>query len=257
MPRQTRKKSSTNIYHVVVRGVNRQTMFEEAKDYIKYLDMLLYYKEKYKFKLFAYCLMSNHVHLVLQTADSPISSIFQGLNTRYAIWYNMKYQRCGHLQQERYYSEPIESEKYLLTAIRYVHRNPCKANLETSPGISYKWSSIYEYIDNSNNLIDNPFIYSIISQDKFIEFNNVNANDKCIDIDNLSKRIPDDVAKDILFSISKCKATVEFQNLDLLSRDKYLHEAINQGLSIRQLSRLTGVSTGVIQKVLQNQRDNL
>ena len=250
MPRKARKKSSTQIYHVVIRGMDHQTLFEEVKDYIKYLDILAFYKQECVFNLYAYCLMSNHVHIILQTCDIPLDTIFRKINTNYAIWFNMKYQRCGHLQQERFYSEPIEDQAYFLTAIRYIHRNPCKAGLESSPGMSYQWSSIHAYLNSNSDFIDIDFVYKIMSPLDFLDFNNVNSNDTCLDIDQPRKGIPDDVARDIIFSISNCRTSTEFKNLSLLDRRKYLKSAISKGISIRQLNRLTGISLGTIQRTI-------
>lgn len=251
MPRKARKMSSTHIHHVVIRGIDHQTLFEEVKDYLKYLDILAFYKEECNFNLYAYCLMSNHVHLILRTNDIPLDIIFRKINTRYAVWFNMKYQRCGHLQQDRFYSEPIDNISYFLTAIRYIHRNPCKAGLEISPGMSYQWSSIYAYLNNNSNLIDIDYVYKIISPYDFLNYNAVNANDTCLDIDQSPKRLPDDVAKDIIYSISNCKTSTDFKNLNLLDRNKYLKLAKNKGISIRQLNRLTGISIGVIQRAIK------
>lgn len=251
MPRKARKLSNTKIYHVVIRGMDHQTLFEETKDYIKYLDLLAFYKEECKFDLYAYCLMSNHVHLILRTNDTPLDTIFRKINTHYAGWFNMKYHRCGHLQQDRFYSEPINDNLYFLTAIRYVHRNPFKAGIETSPGASYKWSSIYAYLNNDSNLVDIDYVYKLISPHNFLNYNNVNTDDTCLDIDQTPKRLPDDVAKDILFLISNCKTSTEFKELSLSDRNKYLKSAINKGISIRQLNRLTGISIGIIQRAIK------
>ena len=251
MPRKARKKSQTRIYHVVIRGMDHQTIFEETKDYKKYMDLLSYYKEDCQFDLYAYCLMSNHVHLILRTNELSLDAIFRRINTSYAIWYNMKYQRCGHLQQGRFYSEPIDDEAYFLTAIRYVHRNPCKAGLEALPGTTYQWSSIYEYYTNHSELIDIDFVYKMISPQDFMEFHNVNTKDTCLDIDQIRKRLPDDVAGDIVESISGCRTSQDFQKLSLIDRKKYLKSAIREGLSIRQLNRLTGISIGTIQRTIK------
>ena len=98
MARQARKLSSTLTYHVIVRGADRQLLFEETKDYLKFLDFLQLYKEKYEFEIFAYCLMSNHVHLLLRHPETvTLERIFRSLNSSYASWFNQKYQRTGFL----------------------------------------------------------------------------------------------------------------------------------------------------------------
>lgn len=134
MPRHSRTKSGTRIYHVVIKGADRQLLFEETKDYMKYLEILEYYKQECNFEIFAYCLMSNHIHLLIRhSIDCSLQTIFRRLNTTYAIWFNMKYNRTGFVQNDRFFSEPVEDEKYLLTVVKYIHFNPTKAGLEQAP----------------------------------------------------------------------------------------------------------------------------
>ena len=90
MPRNSRRKSGTLTYHVVIKGADRQLLFEEAKDYEKYLEIIDYYKQECQFELFAYCLMSNHVHLLIRhSPEFPLETIFRRINTAYAVWFNM------------------------------------------------------------------------------------------------------------------------------------------------------------------------
>ena len=88
MPRSERLISSTGIYHILARGIGQQRIFEQAEDYLQFLDFLLDTKQKSGFTLFAYCLMGNHIHLLLKEGPESISQVFQRLGTRYAQWYN-------------------------------------------------------------------------------------------------------------------------------------------------------------------------
>ena len=101
MPRTERKKSRTGIYHLVARGIGKGLLFEQDEDYQQFLDFLLATKERSSFTLFAYCLLGNHFHLLLREGTEPISHIFRRLGTRYAQWFNHKYERSGHLFQNR------------------------------------------------------------------------------------------------------------------------------------------------------------
>ena len=127
MPRKARELSRTNIYHVMLRGINRQTIFEDNEDMNCFLTEVRRCKDISDFKLYAFCLMSNHVHLLLETDQEPLDMIFRRLGSRYAGWYNRKYGRVGHLFQDRYRSEKVETEQYFLTALRYILQNPMKA----------------------------------------------------------------------------------------------------------------------------------
>ena len=131
MPRASRVKSESGIYHIMLRGINQQVIFEQSEDYEKFTEMLNKYKAISGYKVFAYCLMSNHIHLVIKEEKESIDQIIKRIAGSYVYWYNWKYYRKGHLFQDRFRSEPIEDEKYLLTVIRYIHRNPVSAWIKT------------------------------------------------------------------------------------------------------------------------------
>ncbi len=108
-------------------------MFEDDEDYIKYLDVLRECKEISGYKLYGYCLMGNHLHLLLKTGKEDLEQIFKRIGARYVYWYNFKYGRSGHLFQDRYKSEPVETDSYIVTVLRYIHQNPVKAGICSDP----------------------------------------------------------------------------------------------------------------------------
>src|SRR5699024_6218007 len=124
MVRKPRRKSQTGIYHIMLRGINRQTIFEDDEDRIRLLSTIKRYKEKSNFKLYGYCLMNNHIHLLMQEVDETISQTIKRVSASYVYWYNNKYSRCGHLFQERFKSENVETANYFITVLRYIHQNP-------------------------------------------------------------------------------------------------------------------------------------
>nr|WP_311774044.1 transposase [Metabacillus sp. KUDC1714] len=113
----------------MLRGINRQTIFEDDEDKIKFLVTLKKYKEISKFQLYSYCLMDNHIHLLLKESGETISESIKRISSSYVYWYNNKYERCGLLFQERFKSENVENILYFLTVLRYIHQNPLKAGL--------------------------------------------------------------------------------------------------------------------------------
>lgn len=240
--RKKRCMSSTGIYHVVIKGLNQQLMFEEEQDYRMYLKLLVAAKAKCHFVLYAYCIMSNHIHLVLQTEDEPLDAIFRKINTAYAMWFNEKYDRSGHLQQNRYYSEPIETEDYFINAVRYVHRNPYKAGLEVAPGDSYKWNSIHEYSSDKNLLIDRDKLQQLLPGVDFWNAMNEEVYQTFLDYDHATKRFDDTYAKEIMFQESGCTNVTEFQKLDEKKKEYAFERFYFRGMSIKQIVRLTGAS---------------
>lgn len=251
MPRQKRRKSSLQMYHVIIRGADHQLFFQEPKDYKKYLDLLDYFKSECQFKIYAYCLMSNHVHLLIHSPLTPLETIFRRLNTSYAGWYNLKYQRTGYLQNGRYGSEPIEDTSYLLAVVRYIHNNPKNAGIEIFAGESYPWNSIFDYRSAKSSLTDTDFLFALLGgKENFDEFQGIEDSTKCLDICKMKKRIPDDVARDKIFELCNCHTTIEFQKLSTKEQKQYLLLLHKEGISIRQLNRLTGISRGTIERIV-------
>ena len=114
MPRSARKKSSSGIYHVILRGINKQRIFEDDEDNLYFLEKLKTYKDISGYELYAYCLMSNHLHLLIKEGGDSLSIAFRRIGASFVYWYNRKYSRSGHLFQDRFKSEPVETDEYFL-----------------------------------------------------------------------------------------------------------------------------------------------
>ena len=124
MGRQARQYSQSGLYHIVFRGMNRHNIFEEEKDFIKIKDIIKSLKKEMQFEIYAFCLMTNHVHILLKENNiGDISVILKRLLTRYAGWYNRRYTRSGALIANRYKSQTIEKDEYLISLVRYIHQN--------------------------------------------------------------------------------------------------------------------------------------
>jgi REP element-mobilizing transposase RayT len=154
MARKPRIEYEGGLYHVTTRGNQRQKIFRDRGDFVKYLGILTHYKTRYDFYLYAYVLMNNHVHLLMETQKSPLSKILQGINQRYTMYFNWKYGTTGHLFQGRYKAFICDRDDYLLSLIKYIHLNPVRAQISKAPG-EYRWSSHRSYIGrDEHGLVD-------------------------------------------------------------------------------------------------------
>jgi putative transposase len=252
MPRGARRKSSSGIYHVVLRGINKQRIFEDNQDYRKFLEITKINKDKSGYIVYAYCLMNNHIHLLIKEGTESLGNTFRRIGASFVYWYNWKYSRCGHLFQDRYKSEPVETDSYFLTVLRYIHQNPIKAR--SVKGIErYPWSSYQEYITKPE-ICDTKFALKLFSKnyqealELWQRFNQAENNDQCLEYDD-GTRMNDEEARELIQKIVGVKIPTEIQRYEKQKRNLTIKKLKDQSLPTRQLARLTGISYGVIRGI--------
>lgn len=145
MARLPRISAQQYFYHVFSRGNNRETVFFESSDYERFLQNLDRYRPEFGFRLYAYCLMPNHFHLLLRPGKVELSKVMQTLMTAYSMYVNKKHDRVGHVFQGRFKSIIVEKDIYLLELMRYIHLNPVRAGL-VGRVEEYPWSSYLKYM---------------------------------------------------------------------------------------------------------------
>ena len=154
MARKLRLEYEGAIYHVTMRGVDRRRLFEDDEDRRRFLSRLGDGAEEHGVRVYLFCLMSNHVHLVVETPLANLSAFMHGLQTGYTVYFNLRHRRVGHLMQGRFGAEPVEGGEYLLKLSRYVHLNPVfvggmrkRPVEERRAGLrAYRWSSYRGYV---------------------------------------------------------------------------------------------------------------
>ena len=144
MARKPRLHYEGALYHVMVRGNNRSYIFRNEDNKKTYKKIIAKYKKRYRFKLYAYCIMDNHAHLLIEVADIPLSKIMQGIQQVFTQYYNRRNNTTGHVFEQRYKCLLCDKDAYLLSLIRYIHQNPIRSKLTES--LKYLWSSHREYI---------------------------------------------------------------------------------------------------------------
>jgi REP element-mobilizing transposase RayT len=237
----------------MIRGINQQDIFTDDEDDEKFLVILDHYRQKIEFELYAYCLMGNHVHLLLKEGKESLSNTIRRIGTSYVYYYNWQYDRKGHLFQDRYKSEPVEDDAYFLSVLRYIHQNPLKAGLTTDI-TSYPWSSYKEYI-HKQKIVQVDFALSLFDQDKnraierFEKFNYGINQDQCLDITEQKKTLSDKMVRKLVLD----KYAVELALLHNESKKNQLeiikYLKAQEGISMRQLSRLTGLTLNRIFRI--------
>ncbi|WP_353892798.1 transposase [Proteinivorax hydrogeniformans] len=165
MARKPRVEYPGALYHVMCRGNNGETIFSKDVDKSYYIALISKYKKRYSFNLYAYCIMDNHAHMLIETGNTRLSKIMQGIQQSYTQWFNKRYNRTGHVFQQRYKALLCDRDSYLLQLIKYIHYNPVKANLKE--GFNYKWSSHRDYLKlNKASIVDVLFILEILGGNK-------------------------------------------------------------------------------------------
>lgn len=165
MARKSRIHYPSAVYHVILRGNAGNPVFFDDKDRYRFYLILQYAVEKFGCRIHAFCLMNNHIHLVIQVADIPLSRIMQNVSLRFTKWINYSQSRTGHLFQGRYKALLIDAETYLLELVRYVHLNPVRAGI-VSTAAEYPWSGHRGYLGMELiPWLTSDYVLSVFSQD--------------------------------------------------------------------------------------------
>jgi len=165
MPRAAREKSPDSIFHIMSRSISELDLFRDREDKKKYLSIFKRYKETFAIKIYAYCLMDNHSHLIIDANGADISKVIHGVNLRYARYYNKKYNRHGHLFQGRFRSKVIDSNGYFYRLSAYIHNNPYSIEQYKNGVEKYEFSSLGVYLGmraDKFNLIEKGYLLCIL-----------------------------------------------------------------------------------------------
>lgn len=261
MSRKPRIKSTTGIYHVMLRGLNGQELFHKEDDYLFFQKRLLQLSHPKDAGgepmeplcyIYAYCLMTNHVHLMLRTAGKDLSEVVKSLAVSYARYYNHVFSRRGYLFQDRFRSEPVEDFNYLITLFRYIHQNPIKAGLVNDVD-AYRWSSWQEYSSASGYtppICEKSFILDQVDLGQILALvkQPLDGTD-CFKLEENNHPSDDDV-RQMLSEELKGGLTLEsMTDLQKNERNELLLSVLQKGAGMRQLARITGVGFKIIQKL--------
>lgn len=251
MPREARKISYSGFYHVMIRGVNKEIIFKDDRDRRNFLHLLKYYKIKLNCMIHAYCLMDNHVHILIEDNNNKLGELMRNVTSVYAGEFNKKYRRIGHLFQERFKSQNVENDYYLLRLVRYIHRNPEKAGICNTE--DYIWSS-YKEILYGERIVERKFILKKYDKDinkaiRMFSENLLNDKEDCIDNVYFKNKITTEDKKEFIKYIIK----IEDIGIIKTKTKKEIREIIKKiketkKLTASDISEITGISKNIIYK---------
>ena len=241
-----RKRSESNIYHVFSRGSGRQIIFEDDEDRLSFLRILENRMRDCPCRVFAYCLMDNHYHLVMGIEFKSLSRFMHGLNWKYARYYNERHESSGHLFESRFCSQAVDDDEYFLQAIRYVHRNPVEARLCRS--CEYPWSSYADYLESSGLTSTGKVLDMFGSRDAFEAFHRHSGKESFVDDSVPIGRIDAETAlKRARQALGETRLQ-ELKSLNKPERDEYLALLRSKGISTSQIARMTGISRPTVSR---------
>ena len=263
MARKLRLASDSGIYHVILRGVNRQDIFESENDYLKFLSLM----ERLAFPvdetgrrippllvIYAYCLMPNHVHLLVKEQECGVSDAIKWISGTYAGYFNVKYEHVGHLFQDRFRSEAVNDWEYFLTLMRYIHQNPLAGGLVNDVR-HYRWSSWLEYDPDMVCYVPVCYTNALLSRISFDELKGLvdtplPKTQRIMDFDSDSgRRVSDDRVREYIKAEFGIADVSTIQHLEKTQRNEIVKKLLEFCGNIMQISRVTGISRGVITRL--------
>lgn len=249
MPHTAREVSTSGYYHVVPKGIADQILFEDDSDRALYIELLRKAKAQTGLILHAYCLMSNHTHLIVEDSSGCLSAAMKYLHERYAMKFAEQTGRVGGIFRKPYWSEPIKTDNHLLCAVRYVHANPAAAGL--CPASAYAWSSARDYLGRKG-IADTATVLAMLGgREGFIEWSKAsNATAVPFPGSRLKNHLTDEEAARVFKDALGFDATT-LNRLKPEERMVPIATAVTRGISIRQLSRVSGLGTSSIQRAIE------
>ena len=261
MPRLRRQISNSKIYHVIVKGIDDQDVFYEDQDRRYFLNQILKLRKEINYDIYSYCLMTNHIHIVVKIEEKFLSKLMQRLMIRYVYYFNSKYERTGPLVQNRFKSKCVENQKYFLEVCRYIHRNPEKALMAKTQ--NYKWSSYHEYV-GQEKIINKKVLLHYFDNDvsEFVKYTtNVDTEDiedvyNYAEYEIINRLLDEDLIKIIMmrFGIADINDVVRFfktkSKRELIEDLKAIKKV--KGARKTQVARVLRINRKIVNKIWES-----
>ncbi len=246
MPRKPRVEDA-GLHHIINRGVARGDIFLKPKDFEEFLQNIQIAKDRYNFIVHSLCLMNNHYHLLIETKHDNLSLIMRQINSKYAQYFNRKYNRIGPLWQGRFKSWFVYSDEYLYILLRYIEQNPIKVAITRSIG-EYRWATSRLILsDNYLAIFDKSLLFN---KDLFLTLNNKLSNNDYELFDKFQKTTYKEENQKIV-RLKQKSLTNHFGNyLNLKERNQAVFEAIKDGYKQSEIGRYLGLSSAGVSYIV-------
>lgn len=244
MARIRKENINTSFFHIMVQGINKEYIFNSNENINKYMKIMKETKEKTDIMILAYCIMSNHAHILIHEQNiENITKYMHRVNLLYAKYYNKKNNRVGYVFRDRYKTQPIYSEKHLFTSVRYIHNNPVKANI-CEKANEYKYSSCYHNIFYTDTELERN-----IKKNMYNEPINLQEEEKFVLMENEQnqEQTCHEIIKDIMLKNSLTKENL-CQNEKVMGDiiRKLRHE---ENISYRMMEKILGINRKKLRKM--------
>lgn len=256
MPRMARKNLENGFFHIMVQGIKKEKVFYKGEYREKYIELMKFFKEKQKVEIISYCVMNNHVHIIIYTEDvNELTMYMQKLNTTYAIHYNKAENRVGYVFRNRFESKQIYNQDYLTKCIKYVHMNPVKAGITKTEG-EYKYSSYNDYI-NKKGIVTDELLEKIFSSkyNYLKEFFKIEYDEELFEELEKEELTEEKIKEQVNQFIKKEEITLEE-----LKTDKRLIKKLYNTMKLKptkaKLGECIGLSRTRISKILNDYKEN-
>lgn len=258
MARKPRQESSAQYYHVMVRGINRDFFFKRDSEKQLFLELVKEQREDKLLELAAWCIMDNHVHMIVKAGIASMSKAIKIISVKFAARYNKAYERTGPVFGDRYRSESIEDDTYLLGVLRYIHLNPVKAGMTVSPS-QYQWSSYGEYVNRAKHISQEQrvFILGMFggNQERFVDFHARPDDTEYLEIPEDREKYRRELALSLLEAFCAEKHVTRAKQIH--SNPELFAEIclrLTQGakLSLRQVAEVLDTSHGRVHRALKD-----
>lgn len=241
MARSPRKKAYTKVYHIIIRGINKQDIFLDNQDLRKFRKEIKRVKEKYQFEIYAYAFMSNHVHIIIKDKNENLELMMKSLTVSYSNYFNKRYERIGHLFENRFKSHAVEDDSYLKNVIRYIHKNPENAGLKP-----YIWTSYYEYISNTPKIITTNQVMSLFENNinNFKLYHRIYQKNQDYDKDyEMITKLQDEDAIKKIQEILNEPNLIKIQNYEKSKKNDAISKILKlEGITKVQMARILGIN---------------